>query len=98
MFGNTYSPLYNYGAKNLINSGVKKISWSNLLDGTQKTLNIINQAIPVFYQMKPIYNNAKTIFKVMNVVKEPDIKINKVEKKEEKKTTSSKESSPTFFL
>jgi hypothetical protein len=36
-----------------------------LLNNTQKTLGIINQAIPVFYQVKPIWNNAKTMFRVM---------------------------------
>lgn len=41
------------------------INWGNILNNTQKTLSIINQAIPVFYQVKPIWNNAKTMFKVM---------------------------------
>jgi hypothetical protein len=41
------------------------INWSGLLNGTQKTLNIINQAIPVFYQVKPIWNNAKTMFRLI---------------------------------
>lgn len=40
-------------------------NWGNLLNNTQKTLSIINQAIPVFYQVKPIWNNAKTMFRVM---------------------------------
>jgi hypothetical protein len=43
----------------------KGFSWSGLLNGTQKTLNIINQAIPVFYQVKPIWNNAKTMFRII---------------------------------
>ncbi len=44
----------------------KAVNWGNILSNTQKTLNIVNQAIPVFYQMKPIVNNARTIFKVAN--------------------------------
>ncbi|MFA5407355.1 MAG: VrrA/YqfQ family protein [Bacilli bacterium] len=40
-------------------------NWSDLLNNTQKTLSVINQAIPIFYQVKPIWNNAKTMFKVM---------------------------------
>lgn len=51
-------------AKNFL-GGVTKINWGNLLNNTQKTLNVINQAIPVYYQMKPIYNNAKTMFKLI---------------------------------
>lgn len=41
------------------------INWGNLLNNTQKTLSIVNQAIPIFYQVKPIWNNAKTMFRVM---------------------------------
>ncbi len=40
------------------------INWANLLSNTQKTLNIVNQAIPLVYQVKPIVNNAKTMFKI----------------------------------
>lgn len=40
-------------------------NWGSLLTNTQKTLSIVNQAIPIFYQVKPIWNNAKTMFKVM---------------------------------
>ena len=45
--------------------GISKVNWGNLLNNTQKTLNVINQAIPVYYQMKPIYNNAKTMFRLL---------------------------------
>lgn len=45
--------------------GIPKINWGSLLNNTQKTLNVINQAIPVYYQMKPIYNNAKTMFRLI---------------------------------
>lgn len=50
--------------KGLLGS-ITKVNWSNLLNNTQKTLNVINQAIPVYYQMKPIYNNAKTMFRLI---------------------------------
>ena len=45
--------------------GINKINWGTLLNNTQKTLNVINQAIPVYYQVKPIYNNAKTMFRLI---------------------------------
>ena len=48
--------------------GLSKINWGNLLNNTQKTLNVINQAIPVYYQIKPIYNNARTMFKVFGAM------------------------------
>ena len=52
-----------------------RFSFQSLLTNTQKTLNIINHAIPVFYQVKPIFNNTKTIFKIMGALKEDDKKI-----------------------
>ena len=46
----------------------KGLNWSNILANTQKSLGIINQAIPLVYQVKPIVNNAKTMFKIANAV------------------------------
>ena len=69
-------------------SALKNIKWATLLDGTQKTLGVINQAIPIVYQVKPIINNAKTLFKIANVMKEP-------EQQEIKKETKT---SPIFYI
>lgn len=52
-------------------SSLKNLNWTGILDGTQKTLGIINQAIPIVYQVKPIIDNAKTMFRIANVIKEP---------------------------
>ena len=54
--------------------GIGKINWGNLLNNTQKTLNVINQAIPVYYQVKPIYNNAKTMFRLIGSMNDSDRK------------------------
>ena len=51
-------------------AGLRSINWSNLLNNTQKTLNVINQAIPVYYQVKPIWGNAKTMFRMINAMKD----------------------------
>lgn len=45
------------------------INWSNILSNTQKSLGIINQAIPLVYQVKPMINNAKTMFKIAGAMK-----------------------------
>lgn len=87
---NNYNPYFSYNRPrgfNVFPKGMSgtKINWKSILNGTQKTLNIVNQAIPLIYQIKPIFNNAKTIFKVMSTVKEDD-KINT--KTEEKKSTT----------
>lgn len=103
MYNNPYT--YNYIPYNYHNYNVPqrtnlfsslftipKIKWSNILNNTQKTLNVINQAIPVYYQIKPIYNNAKTMFRMVNAIKSEDI----TEKKEDIKKNT--DSTPVFFL
>lgn len=50
-------------------SSLKAINWGGLLSNTQKTLGIINQTIPIVYQVRPIINNAKTMFKIANSIK-----------------------------
>ena len=61
--------------------GGKSITFSGILTGTQKVLNIANQTIPLVKQVKPVIGNAKTMFKVMSEFKKNDkssnININK---------------------
>lgn len=45
-------------------SFLSKINWSTLLSNTQKTLNVVNQAIPLYYQVKPIFGNIKTLSRI----------------------------------
>lgn len=66
--------MYPYSYPGLLGKGLsftKAINWSALLDGTQKTLGVINQAIPIVYQVKPIIGNAKTLFKIANAINTP---------------------------
>lgn len=51
-------------------AALKSIKWGTLLEGTQKTLGVINQAIPVVYQIKPIVNNARTLFRIAESINE----------------------------
>jgi hypothetical protein len=85
------------------------INWSTILSNTQKTLNIVNQTIPVIKQMGPVMNNAKTMFKLMNEFKKVETpkqntkkEINdKQEKNDEKIKDSIKKeelsNNPVFF-
>ena len=41
----------------------------SILTNTQKTLNVINQVIPIVKQANPLLKNAKTMFRVMNEFK-----------------------------
>ena len=45
------------------------LSLGKVLSGISKTLNIVNQAIPIYNQLKPIVSNASnslSVFKEMN--------------------------------
>ena len=53
-------------------NNLKKLNFNDLLNGTQKTLNIINQAIPIIYQIKPLWENTKTIFKIAGAINTND--------------------------
>ena len=55
---------------------LKKINFSSILNTTQKTLNVVNQAIPIVYQVKPIVNNATTMFKVIGAVRDDNKTVN----------------------
>ena len=66
--------MYPYQNISLFSKGfslLKNINWGAFLDGTGKTLGVINQAIPVIYQVKPLFSNAKTFFKIANIINEP---------------------------
>ena len=77
-----------------------RISLSSILNGTQKTLNLINQALPLIKEAAPMMKNAKTMFRVMNEFKKLDTPVtsNKetnVKEKEENRTLNY--GGPTFF-
>ena len=87
------------------------INWGTILTNTQKTLNIVNQTIPVIKQMGPVVNNAKTMFKVMNEFKKTEPNTNNNTNKNFQRTTQNKkednvyeqsykeyEEGPTFFI
>lgn len=52
--------------------GRSGITFSSILNGTQKVLNVANQAIPLVKQARPMVNNAKTMFRIMNEFKRSD--------------------------
>ena len=58
-------PNYNYMPK-------RGINWNNILNNTQRTLGIINQAIPIVYQVRPLLTNARTLFRVASAINSND--------------------------
>lgn len=80
------------------------LNWSTIITNTQKTLNIVNQSIPIIKQIKPVINNTKTMLKVMNEFKKVEIKPTNEEIKEQPKKEKTEEkiiqnqNNPTFFI
>lgn len=90
--------MYPYSNPSLFSRGfqlLKSVKWSSLLDGTGKTLGVINQAIPVFYQIKPLIGNAKTLFKITNAITQSS---DSQDSKQETISSKSVSNSPIFFI
>ena len=80
---------------------LRGINWGNLLNNTQKTLGVINQAIPIVYQVKPMVRNAKTMFKIADTIRRPDNNIlgnNSESTMSSEVKTSTPSDKPIFFL
>ena len=58
-----------FGGAGAMRGAANGINWGNLLTTTQKSLGVINQAIPLIYQVKPIISNAKTMLKIADAIK-----------------------------
>lgn len=77
---NYYNPYYfmtpmtttRPGLFGLLSRGARGFNLSSIINGTQRTLNLVNQAIPVIKQVTPVMRNAKTMFRVMNEFKKVD--------------------------
>lgn len=88
--------------------GGGRISFSSILGGANKALNIANQAIPIIKQASPMLRNAKTMLNVMNEFKKndtvdnqvntnSDVNVSSTNYKEEEKAISTTTNNPTFF-
>ena len=86
-----------------------RISFSTILNNTQKALNVVNQTIPIIKQASPIISNAKTMFKVMNEFKKSEgpnfenknvssISSNDLSSNLDNKKTTTSSNGPVFFL
>lgn len=80
----------------------KGINWSSILDNTQKTLGVINQALPIIHQVGPIISNAKTMFRIADEIRSPSVNnINSnsnIKKETNKETVSNTSNKPIFYI
>lgn len=51
-------------------ASLKAINWSGLINGTSKTLGVINQTIPIVKQVGPVMNNMKSMLRVASIFKD----------------------------
>lgn len=98
--------MYNYpypkvGLFSRFSNLAKGFSFTSFLDGTQKTLGVINQAIPIVYQVKPMFQNAKTIFKIADEINKPVTVNEKSTVREESNSISTMQNNsnrPIFYI
>lgn len=53
-------------------SNFNSLSLGKIIGGLSKTLNIVNQALPLYKQIKPIIKNASGILSVFKEFNKPD--------------------------
>ena len=95
---NFYNPYYMPMVQprlGLFSTLFKGFNFSKIISGTQKTLNFVNQAIPIVKEISPMVKNTKTIFKVFNEFNKQSVN----EKSIVKETSSEPvyQNGPTFF-
>ncbi len=96
MYTNYYNPYMFNRISNKKRFSFKNLDFNKILTNTSKTLGVIKEAIPVYYQVKPIISNAKTLFRVANIIKEDSIVDDTVATVAN--NTDSLSNNPTFFL
>ena len=84
--------------------GVARNSFNlpRILDGLSKTLGIVNRAIPLYRQAKPMIEKGKSLFKMVNEINKTTTtktinKTPKIPKKETLSTKSISSNQPIFF-
>lgn len=107
IFNQAFNPLNNIGTskiatgtKTSILKSLSNIKWGSILNNTQKTLNVINQAIPVYYQIKPIWGNLKSFGKIVSIFNDKDINTNEINNNQTniEKEKVENQNLPTFFI
>lgn len=64
------------------------ITLGNILTNTQKTLNVVNQAIPIIKQTGPMFNNMKTMFRLASAFKDETSNTKTTPKEKEKEKSN----------
>ena len=75
------------------------LSLAKVLNGLNKTLGLVNQAIPLYNSFKPILKNASSLMKIVDLMNTKDNLKEQVKEIPNVKSIEKKESNnlPTFF-
>jgi hypothetical protein len=80
-------------------NGIKSFDWKGLLNGANKTLNVMNQTLPLIREARPMFQNMKSM---VNLIKAFGKETENTKPNKEKIHTEKKEVSnnnyPNFFL
>ena len=114
MIRNGYGMARGTGLIRKIMQGFRSFNWSGLLNGANKTLNVMNQTIPLIKEAKPMVGNVRNMIKLAKAFgsetnKQHSVsRINQTQYKKQKivKNTNQQETSnhgigndyPTFFV
>ncbi len=77
---------------------INKINFNNILNGASKTLGVINQAIPVFYQIKPLWQNTKTMLRVAKIIKNDEPTTSEKISNNSNNSNIDNSTNPSFFI
>lgn len=79
--------------------GLSGIKWGAILTNTQRTLNLVNQAIPIYRQAKPMISNMKTAKKILKVLNnDTNNNVNQFNQQNNNSTSTSDYNNPKFFI
>lgn len=68
----TINTMSNISNTSKLLKGTSKLSFTGILDNASKTINTINQIVPLYQQIRPMFNNAKTALNIFKNVKNID--------------------------
>ena len=77
--------------------GTNTFSFSKILGGISKSLNIANQLIPIYQQSKPLISNAKKVFNVIKEFNNTTSNNTIIETKKNTINSVSNNTNPVFF-
>ena len=99
-FRNNRTFQMNNGLINRIINSIKLLDWKGLLDGANKTINVVNKTIPIIKETKPMINNMRSIISLTKAFNQETSKKkpNQITNKTPSKISTDNHNYPIFFV